>query len=123
MTNVLQSIRALAGLFLLIACIQLSFKGFPFALISLLGSAIVLMGYQVAISTISHSDSPTGPNPWRRFWTICVAFAVASLGAAAIQWGGLASINLGSALIDLKWAGVIAGATGGLFNIDKELIK
>jgi len=84
---------------------------------------MVLTGYQVAISTLTHSDSPTGSGAMTRFVTICSAFALVSIGNAVIQWGGLVSINAGSALIDLKTAGVIIGIAGGLFNIDKELIK
>ena len=119
----LQGVRALLGLLIGVSCLLLTFKGFPLAMISFLGSGIVLTGYQVAISTLTHSDSPTGSSSWARFWTICVAFALASLGAAVIQWGGLVSINAGPVLIDLKTAGVIVGIVGGIFNIDKELLK
>ena len=111
------------GIFLATASIGLTFNGFPMALVSLLGSALVLIGYQVSISTLTHSDSPTGRNPWQRFLAICLGFAVASIGRAVIQWGGLISINVGLMVVDLYAAGVVAGVLGGLFNIDKYNLR
>jgi hypothetical protein len=79
----------------------------------------VITGYTGSISVLTHTDTYAGDKPWSRFWTICAGFAIASLGAGIINWGGLASINFGSLTVDLKAVSVVGGVIGGLFNIDK----
>lgn len=119
MVNLLQSVRGLVALALFVMCASLSFQGFPGALVSLLGALLVLTGYTGSISTMCHTDTYAGKNPWPRFGTICAGFAIASIGAAVINWGGLATINLGSIPVDLKGVSIVGGIIGGLFNIDR----
>ena len=74
--------------------------------------------HRLHLSSDTHGTY-AGDKPWSRFWTICAGFAIASLGAGIINWGGLASINFGSLTVDLKAVSVVGGVIGGLFNIDK----
>ena len=122
MIQFLQSARALVGLVMLVFSVFLSFKGFPLALLSWLGGGVVLMGYSVAIATITHEDTGQGKEgSGSRFLRICVAFAVASLGAAMVRWGGLWSISIGNFTIPFRETGILFGIAGGLWNIDKTL--
>ena len=105
---------------LFISCIILSFKGFPLALVSFLGSGMTFWGYSVAIATMTHSNTAAGNSPTQRILMICIHFGLASLGVAVIQWGGLNSINIGIASIDLKTIAVLTGVIGGLLNMDSK---
>ena len=118
MVALLQATRGLVGFVLSCAALVLSFKGFPFAFFSLFGSALVLMGYQVAIASICHTDAGGSTSAGGRFITICIAFAIASVGSAVIDWGGLISINFGDLTFSLRWLGIGMGILGGLWNID-----
>ena len=100
----------------------LTFNGFPGALLSWLGGAIVMIGYTGSIATLTHSDQ--GLSGVQRFIAICAGFALASLGSAMVVWGGLVSVTISDAFtIDFRAAGCVVGIVGGLFNIDREIIK
>ena len=125
MINLLQSIRGLVGFILLVFSVILSFQGFPAALLSWLGGGVVTVGYAVAISKITHEDTGNGKeSPGTRFFVICLAFALASLGSALITWGGLVSIGVGGpVVIPFRETGILIGIACGLFNIDKTLVN
>ena len=82
------------------------------------------MGYSVAVATITHEDTGQGKEgSGTRFIRICIAFPVASLGAAMIEWGGLWSVTFFDAFtIPFRETGIIVGIAGGLFNIDKTTV-
>ena len=83
MVNLLQSIRGFVGFILFVISVFMTFGGFPGALLSWLGGGVVTMGYTVAIATITHEDIGQGKEgAGARFGRICIAFAIASLGAA-----------------------------------------
>lgn len=122
MVPLLHSVRALLGLALFIWSLFLSFDGFPGALLSWLGGGIVLIGYTGSIATLTHNDQ--GMTGVQRFIAICIGFALASLGAAMVVWGGLISVTIADFLtIDFRTAGIVLGILGGLFNIDKTFIS
>ena len=81
------------------------------------------MGYTVAVSILTHVDTAVGSNAWQRILSISLGFAVASVGGAIIKWGGLVSVNIWEFEVSLYTAAVVAGVVGGLFNIDKEIIR
>ena len=118
----LQNIRGLLGFALFVTCLVLSFKGFPLGLLSFFGSGLVLMGYQVATASICHTDSGGSTSAGGRILTICLAFFFASLGSAIINWGGLATVNFGDFSVSLRWAGILMGLAGGLWNIDYAFV-
>lgn len=121
----LHFLRTIITMLLFISCIILSFKGFPLALVSFLGSGMTFLGYSVAIATMTHSDTAAGNSPTQRILMICIHFGLASLGVAVIQWGGLSSINIGIAsidlTIDLKTIAVVTGVISGLLNMDSKV--
>ena len=121
MVNLLQSIRGFVGFILFVISVFMTFGGFPGALLSWLGGGVVTMGYTVAIATITHEDIGQGKEgAGARFGRICIAFAIASLGAAMIGWGGLWSISIADSFrIPFRETGILMGIAGGLFNIDK----
>ena len=125
MVNFLQSFRALAGIFLLVSTIFLSFNGFGFgAFVSLFGSFLVLWGMQIAVAVLLHK-SAYGASYTGLSRVICVVagFAVAWFGEFLVNTGGLISINVANFPINLQYAGVLMGIAGGIWDIDKELIK
>ena len=99
----------------------LSFDGFPLALLSWFGGGIVMLGYTVAISTMTHEDTGGGKvKALNRIVIISIAFAVASLGAAMVTWGGLVSVTMfDNITISFRSAGAVIGIVCGLFNIDR----
>ena len=121
MTNLLQSIRGFVGFILFVFAVLMTFQGFPGALLSWFGGGVVAMGYAVAIATITHEDvgqGKEGPSP--RFFRICLAFAIASLGAAMVGWGGLISVTISdSFVIPFRETGILIGIACGLFNVDR----
>ena len=123
MVSLIQSVRALLGLILLVFSFYLTFNGFPGALLSWLGGGVVITGYTGSISTITHEDTGMGhQGPWSRIAIISVGFAIASLGSAMIEWGGLVSVSVGQSItIPFRETGIILGIVGGLFNVDKTL--
>ena len=125
MTSILQSVRGFVGFALLVLSVMMTFSGFPGALLSWLGGGVLCMGYTVAIATIAHADVGSGlEGPGARFLHICAAFAVASLGAAMVTWGGLLSVTfLDSLTVPFRETGIVIGIVGGLFNIDKTLVR
>ena len=124
MTNFLQSVRGLGGFTLFVLAGLMTFDGFPGALLSWFGGGIVCVGYSVAIATMTHEDVGSGKEgPGPRLLRICLAFAIASLGAQVVVWGGLVSVSLGSAItIGFREAGIVIGILCGLFNIDKTTV-
>ena len=121
MNNFLQSVRGLTGVFLLVIAVLMTFDGFPGALVSWLGGGVVCIGYSVAIATITHEDTGQGKEgALPRFLRICIAFAIASLGAAMIEWSGLWSVSFFDAFtVPFRETGILIGIACGLFNIDK----
>ena len=121
MNQFLQTVRGLVGVGLLVFAVMMTFDGFPGALVSWFGGGIVCVAYSVAIATITHEDIGQGKEgPRDRFLRICLAFAIANLGAAMVGWGGLVSVSLGDAItIGFREAGIVIGIICGLFNIDK----
>jgi hypothetical protein len=114
----MQAIRNFICFLVLVACIVLSFKGFPFGLISFIGFLTGATGWTAAISAICH---PMGARGSRRLFTIILGFAIASLGRAIVNWGGLAFINIGDLPISVANLGAYMGVFGGLFNVDKSM--
>ena len=121
MTNFLQLVRGFVGFWLFVLAILMTFQGFPDALLSWLGGGVVAVAYTVAISTITHEDIGQGKETAStRFIRICIAFAIASVGAAMVEWGGLWSVSFYDAFtIPFRETGILIGIAGGLFNIDK----
>ncbi|ABB35422.1 hypothetical protein [Synechococcus sp. CC9605] len=121
MVQFLQSARVLVGMVLFIWSVFLSFNGFPGALVSWLGGGVVLAGYNTSIASICYKDIGSGPvGSWSRIGTICVGFAIASLGSAMIGWGGLWSVSIGNSFtIPFRETGILFGIAGGLYNIDR----
>tara|TARA_B100000676_G_scaffold273209_1_gene291732 strand:- start:1526 stop:1966 length:441 start_codon:yes stop_codon:yes gene_type:complete len=124
MNNFLQSVRGFAGFFLFVLAVLMTFDGFTGALLSWLGGGVVCIGYSVAIATTTHEDTGQGKEgALPRFLRICVAFAIASLGAAMVEWGGLWSVTFfDSFTVPFRETGILIGITCGLFNIDKSLV-
>ena len=127
MRNLIESARALIGLALFVICLVLSFKGFPLALVSLTGSLLMLIACTQGVAAIFHKEESSmtlGANyssdsSSSRFIRVCIAFAIAAFGSVVINWGGLASINIGQLTLDFKVIAVAIGVLGGLVNIDK----
>jgi len=121
MTQFLQSLCGFVGFALFVLALLMTFKGFPGGLLSWLGGGVVTVGYGVATATITHEDTGQGIDiPFVRFARICVAFAIASLGAAMVEWGGLLSVTFYDTLnIPFRETGIVIGIFCGLFNIDK----
>ena len=121
MKQFLQSARVLVGMGLFVFSLFLSFDGFPLALLSWFGGGIVMLGYTVAISTMTHEDTGGGKvKALNRIVIISIAFAVASLGAAMVTWGGLVSVTMfDNITISFRSAGAVIGIVCGLFNIDR----
>tara|TARA_B100001063_G_scaffold192487_1_gene183744 strand:+ start:1779 stop:2186 length:408 start_codon:yes stop_codon:yes gene_type:complete len=124
MTNFLQSVRGFLGFSLFVLAVLMTFDGFPGALLSWLGGGVVAMAYTVAIATITHEDTGQGKeSAGTRFLRICVAFAIASLGAAMVEWGGLWSVTFfDSFTVPFRETGILVGIACGLFNIDKDTV-
>jgi len=128
MRNLIESARALIGLALFVICLVLSFKGFPLALVSLTGSLLMLIACTQGVAAIFHKEeSPmtlganySSDSSSSRFIRVCIAFAIAAFGSVVINWGGLASINIGQLTLDFKVIAVAIGVLGGLVNIDKR---
>ena len=122
MNNFLQSVRGFAGLFLFVLAVLMTFDGFTGALLSWLGGGVVCIGYSVAIATITHEDTGQGKEgALPRFLRICVAFAIASLGAAMVTWGGLISVTMfDNITISFRSTGALIGIVCGLLNIDRN---
>ena len=118
--NLLQFIRGFGGFILFVVSVVMTFKGFPFALLSWFGGGVITVAYTVAISTMTHEDVGHGKDsPRDRFIRICLGFAIASLGAAMVEWGGLISIGVGgSFVIPFRETGILIGIASGLYNID-----
>lgn len=111
-------VRAFICLLIFLSCITLSFKGFPLGIISFIGFMIVITGWTPAISAMFH---PMGATTLRRLLVIFIGFALASLGRAIIDWGGLAFINIGDLKISIGQMGACIGLIGGLVNLDKSM--
>ena len=121
MVNFLQSVRALVGLVLFVISLLITFDGSPGALLSWLGGGVVTLGYTVAIASITHEDIGNGrKGPGTRFSLICIAFAVASIGKAMVEWGNTNIILFGEVVVNFIEVGVLLGIICGLFNIDKK---
>jgi hypothetical protein len=114
----MKEIRNMLCLIVLVACIVLSFKGFPFGIISFIGFLTGLTGWTAAISAICH---PMGSRGLRRLFTIFLGFAIASAGRAIVNWGGLASIGTGGFTLSVANLGAYIGVFGGLLNLDKSM--
>ena len=121
MTQFLQSLRGFVGFAMFVLALLMTFKGFPGGLLSWLGGGVVTVAYSVAIATITHEDTGQGKEgPRDRFLRICLAFAIASVGAAMVEWGGLWSVTFFDTLnIPFRETGIVIGIVCGLFNIDK----
>ena len=113
------SARTLIGFATLVMCLILSFKGFPLAMVSWLGAGVAMTGYTGAFTTIFHNNSDSPSTPVGKFLTVCIGFAIASIGGAVIDWGGLVTINIGKFPINLQYISVLVGILSGVFNIDK----
>lgn len=111
-------IRALVFVYVLIACIMLTFQGFPWALGSFLGFVLEIGGWAGATSAIFH---PMGAKLGNRLITIILGFATASLGLAMTRWSGLDSIGLFSLTIPISRLGAIIGFLSGVLNIDRNM--
>ena len=122
MSNFLQSVRGFLGFVLLVLALFMTFDGFPGALLSWLGGGVMTVAYSVAIATIIYKDTGQGDeSAGARFARICVAFALASLGAAMVGWGGLWSVTFyDSFTIPFRETGILTGIACGLWNIDKK---
>jgi len=114
----LSFVRGFICLLVFLSCIALSFKGFPLGIISFVGFMIVITGWTRAISAMFH---PMGATTLRRLLVIFIGFAIASLGRAIIDWGGLAFINIGDLKISIGQMGAYIGLLGGLVNLDKSM--
>ena len=121
MNNFLQSVRGFVGFLLFVLAVLMTFDGFPGALLSWFGGGVVTVGYSVAIATIAHKNTGQGDeSAGARFARICVAFALASLGAAMVGWGGLWSVTFfDSFTVPFRETGILIGIACGLYNIDK----
>ena len=124
MTNFLQTVQGFVGFFLFVLAVLMTFQGFPGATFSWLGGGVIAAGYSVAIATITHEDTGQGKEgAGPRFLRICVAFALASLGAAMVEWGGLWSVTFFDAFtLPFRETGILVGIACGLFNIDKDTV-
>ena len=122
MVNFLQSVRGLFGFVAFVLSVIMTFDGFPLALLSWLGAGVMMVGYTVAIATITHEDVGSGKEgSVARFIRICLAFAIASVGGAMVGWGGLLSVSFfDSITIGFRETAIITGIICGLFNIDKS---
>ena len=113
-----QFIRGLSCLLIFLSCVILSFKGFPLGIISFVGFMLQITGWTSAISAMFH---PMGATTLKRLLIIFIGFALASLGRAIIDWGGLAFINIEGFRIMIAQIGVLIGFLGGLINIDRTM--
>jgi hypothetical protein len=121
-TKPLRVYRSVVSAFLVVTCVVLSFRGFPWAMVSLLGSLIVMTGYTGAVSAILRANTPAGAKPFKRFLFICLGFAVASVGASLIPAGGLVSITVAGVTLDLKLLGVVGGILSAILQLDDAFI-
>ena len=113
-----QFVRGLSCLLVFLSCVILSFRGFSLGIISFIGFMLQITGWTPAISAIFY---PMGATTLRRFIVIFIGFALASLGRAMIDWGGLAFINIDGFRIMIAQIGVLIGFLGGLINIDRTM--
>lgn len=120
MRSFVSSARGLIMAISLMMCAILSFKGFPLALVSWLGMLVQMTGYTVAFSTMFHNNKDSPKTGIGRFFLVCLAFAVASLGGAIIIWGGLSTINIFYFPFRLEYMGALVGTASGIYNIDKS---
>ncbi len=114
----MKEIRNLFCLIIFVVCIVLSFKGFPFGIVSYIGFLTGVGGWTAAIAAICH---PMGSKTNRRLITIFLGFAFASLGRAIVYWGGLVGFNLGTFSIEIASLSAVIGILSGLFNLDKNM--
>ena len=121
----LQEARGVVGMLVFLFSVFETFSGKPLALLSFFGAGLVMSGFTVATATITHEDVGQGKEgPGRRILRICFSFALASLGAAMVTWGGLVSMMFFDKItIGFIETGVYVGIVCGLFNIDKTWQK
>ena len=119
MALVLFLFRSFLGLALFGTCALLSLRGVPLALVSMLGSVIVLVACQIGTSVIAFPNSCSNPKSLiGRVVLILISFLVASFGLNLIDLGGLISVDMGAISIHLGKSGALMGIAGGLLNID-----
>ena len=120
MRSFVSSARGFIMAISLMMCVILSFRGFPLALVSWLGMLVQMTGYTVVLTTMFHNNEDLPKTVIGRFFLVCLAFAVASLGGAIIIWGGLSTINIFMLPFRLEYVGSVLGTASGIYNIDKS---
>jgi len=118
MSQLIENIRALLFLFLGAICVVLSFRGFPFAMVSFLGSLIILTACTRGVQLLLYKDENPLMNEVSRLPGVLIAIALGALGFAVVKWGGLASISIGTITIGLDYMGIAVGVAGGLARLD-----
>ena len=117
--------RIVIGLLLFIWTLSLSFSGFPLGLISWLGAAVYMVGWGTAIACVFHNEVNVREgriSSGQRFIRACIGFAMAGLGLAMINWGGLISVTFSDTItLDFQLVAGWLGTFAGLFNVDREM--
>ena len=117
--------RIVIGLLLFIWTLSLSFYGFPLGLISWLGAAVYMVGWGTAIACVFHNEVNVREgriSSGQRFIRACIGFAMAGLGVAMINWGGLISVTFSDTItLDFQLVAGWLGTFAGLFNVDREM--
>ena len=117
MPKLIENVRALLFLALGAACLVLTFKGFPLALVSFLGFLIILTACTRGVQALLFKDKDPLMNS-SRLASVILSIALGAFGIAVVKWGGLSSISIGQLTIGLDFMGVAIGIAGGLARLD-----
>ena len=112
----------LISIFLLIGCIVLSFKDFPFALVSFVGYGIVLTAIGVVFGVWFNPDNSQSKGT-NKFFTTIIGVLLLFFGNWVIDKGGLYSVSLGELTLPLTTLGWISGICAGLMGTHRDDFK
>ena len=112
----------LISIFLLIGCVVLSFKDFPFALVSFVGYGIVLTAVGVVFGVWFNPDKSQG-KARDKFITSIIGVLLLFFGNWVIDKGGLYSISLGELTLPLTTLGWISGICSGIMGTHRDDFK
>ena len=112
----------LISIFLLIGCIVLSFKDFPFALVSFVGYGIFLTAVGVIFGVWFNPDK-NQDKAMTKFFTTIIGVILLFFGNWVIDKGGLYSVSLGELTLPLTTLGWISGICAGIMGTHKDDFK
>ena len=115
----MQEIRGFIFLLMIIMAILATFKGYPFALVSIFGILTIITGWTTGTTAILH---PMGRRLTFRISYLLLSVFLVLIGSFIVKWGGVINIKiLNSMFIPTEYVASIIGFLSGLFNIDKNM--